>query len=92
MSFVKVSKIANENSTGAVQFTNGVSSNGDFTGQGGLNVTGVSTFSSINVTGNAAVTGVVTARSNGFFVGDGSRITNVPGVSKARIIAAYTIS
>lgn len=83
MSVLRVNKIADRTGSGSVEFSNGFNlPSGYDLNVNSLNVTGITTTTSVNVT-NVTLTGVCTASS---FVGNGAGLTNVPGIQNSKAI------
>lgn len=93
MSVLRVNKITNEAGNGPVEFSKGMTfPAGSSVPQFNLNTAGIVTTSDLTVNTNAFVSGVVTARSGGRFVGNGFNITNPPGTRTGKVIGLYLIS
>ena len=88
-SAVRVNSIVNLAGTGPVELTYGatIPTGEILSSQGNVNLTGVSTVSTVSSTDLNATT--VTASS---FVGDGSQLTGLPTVSSSKAIAIALIS
>ncbi len=93
MSVLRVNRITNEAGTGPVEFSKGMRFPSGVTPPSFvLNSTGISTTGDLVVNNNIFVSGVVTARSGGGFVGNGFNITNPPGTPSGKVIGLYLIS
>lgn len=88
-SAVRVNSIVNLDGTGPVELTYGatIPAGNPLTAQGNVNITGVSTISTVSSTSLNAST--ITAQS---FVGNGSQLTGLPIVNSGKAIAIAIIS
>ena len=91
MSVLRVNKITNEAGTGGPEFTKGVTfpSSQNFGDDLKINSTGIGTFTTLNVTTDANVSGTVTATS---YKGSGANLTNLSGTSTGKAIALQLIT
>ena len=81
--YIRSNSIVNYNDTGPVEFPDSISIGSSvISTNGNLNLSGVSTFSSIN--GSSISASTVTANR---FVGDGSQITGLATITSSKIIA-----
>jgi len=91
MSSLRVNKIVNLNDNGPVEFSTGVTvpAGQAISGDIMINTTGIVTSTSLVVSGNMNLSGVMTATS---FQGRGIGLTNVPGTPNGKGIAFTLIA
>ena len=89
MSTLRVNRITNEAGTGGPEFTKGVTfpSSQNWADDLTLNTTGIGTFTNMTAT-SINVSGTMTATS---YEGNGTSVTNIPGVAVGKALALQTI-